>query len=622
MYVAYLIRFDFDIWPVYREQLASLLPIVVLVRVAFIYYGGGYGFIWRYTSLNDLLRVGRAIAMGSVYLVVVNYFGNYHVAMLLAMGVFISVLAHRSAVHARRSRWRRWAAAGVVIGSIAILGLGVLAFTVLSSGPATIAGLPFGDYLVKRDFRYQLRMPRSVLVLEAILAFLMVGGIRVIPRLVLRSQRHRKAGGRRALVYGAGDVGESLVRLLQGQASSGYLVQGFIDDDEMKQWSTIHGVRVLGRSEDLGRLMARLKIQDLLVAIPTLSGGALRDIAEVCWQKGVTVRRVPPLARLLSGGLGLDDLDTIEIQDLLGRVEVELDPERVAASLRDRVVLVTGAGGSIGSELCRQITRCKPALLVMMGKGENSIYQIEKELVSRAPGQDVVTIIGDIGNPERVSWVFERYAPAVVFHAAAYKHVPFMEDAPDESVRNNVFGTWTVARAAQDHGVEKFVLISSDKAVHASSVMGATKRVAELVLQQMAEEEDTAFVTVRFGNVLRSRGSVIPLFEGQIRAGGPVTVTHPEMTRYFMSIPEAVRLVLHAGVDRLLWGRLHFGYGRTGAHPRAGGEHDHVVGEATVRGHRYRVYGGEARGKAGRGAADRRGGGDDAPSGQDPGVPG
>ena len=551
LYLSYLIRFDFAIWPEYQPQMASLLPVFVLARVAFVYYNGGYGFIWRYTGLSDLLRVARAIAFGSVFLAVVNYFRNYNLAILMSSGLFLSVLAHRGVVRATGRPLQRLIAVGVVVGSVVVLGVGLVAFTVLSSAPVTIASLPFGEYLSEQDFQSQLSMPRSVLVLEGILSFLLVGGIRVTPRLaeMLRLRGARLRGGRRALIFGAGDVGESLVRVLQTQRSLGYFVTGFVDDDEGKQRASIHGVQVLGRSDDLGRLLDEKRVQDLLIAIPALSGAALRDIASLCWARGVTVRRVPPLAMLISGEHGVQNLETIDIQDLLGRVEVDLDPERVGRSLWDRVILVTGAGGSIGSELCRQIARCRPSLLLMMGKGENSIYAIEKELAAKSPGLSVTTIIGDIANAERVAHVCERYSPSVVFHAAAYKHVPFMEEAPDESVRNNVFGTRTVARAALRHGAEKFVMISSDKAVHPSSVMGATKRVAEMVLQQMAGEGGTTeFVTVRFGNVLRSRGSVIPLFEKQIEAGGPVTVTHPEMTRFFMSIPEAVRLVLHAGV--------------------------------------------------------------------------
>ena len=246
--------------------------------------------------------------------------------------------------------------------------------------------------------------------------------------------------------------------------------------------------------------------------------------------------------------MDLDQFEEIDIEDLLGRSEVQLDPDRVVAYLQDRVVLVTGAGGSIGSELCRQISRCRPSQLLLLGKGENSIYQIQNELASLYPDQTTVSLIGDIGDPGKIDYVFRTHRPEVVFHAAAYKHVPFMEQSPEESVRNNIFGTQNIALAALRYQTSRFVLISTDKAVYPASIMGATKKLAELLLQQLAHKGATQFITVRFGNVLRSRGSVIPRFEKQIEAGGPLTVTHPDMTRYFMSIPEAVRLVLHSGI--------------------------------------------------------------------------
>ena len=547
LYVSYSIRFDFQIWPFYQEQLWNLLPIFVLVRLALVYYSGGYGFIWRYASITDLLKVARAVALGSAFLAVINYFRNYPVGLLLAGGLFLSVLAHRGTIHLRARRARRTLGLVLIAAALCTLVAGVLAFTVLSSAPATIQALPLGHLIVQRDFQHQLNMPRSVLVLEAILSFLLLTGARLSPRLLLLLRAGSNHQGRRVLIYGAGDVGENLVRLLKGQPSLGCFPTGFIDDDDSKQRVSIHGVRVLGGVGDLERLIDRLRIKELLVAIPALTGSGLREVASVCWKKGVIVRRVPPLSRMIDSRHGIESLEEVDIQDLLGRVEVDLDPERVVAYLRDRVVLVTGAGGSIGAELCRQIARCRPKRLLLLGKGENSIYEIEKELTAAFHDLEVAALIGDICNVSRVDYLFERHAPDVVFHAAAHKHVPFMEEAPDESVRNNVFGTQTVARMALKHGVAKFVLISSDKAVHPSSVMGATKRLAELVVQKLSGAGPTGFITVRFGNVLRSRGSVIPLFERQIKSGGPVTITHAEMTRYFMSIPEAVRLVLHAG---------------------------------------------------------------------------
>jgi len=428
-----------------------------------------------------------------------------------------------------------------------VLAGGFLLFTVLMSAPVSVAGLPIIGAMIAQDFQDALAMPRAVLVLESMLCFLLVCGVRVLPRLFRDVRVRGMKRARRVLVFGAGDVGESLVRAMVNHPEFGYLPVGFIDDHPGKFRTSIHGVSVLGTRKDLPALIDRLNVQELLIAISAMSANDLREVAGICWERRLPMRRMPGFSSLLDGRTGLQHLEEVDVKKLLGRTEVDLDPQRVVAYLQDRVVLVTGAGGSIGSELCRQVGRCNPRRLVLMGKGENSIYHIEKELASLYPALALSCVIGDVRDAEKVNYVFEMNRPDVVFHAAAHKHVPFMEENPEEAVLNNVFGTRTVAQAAIRHGVSRFVMISTDKAVALSSVMGASKRLAELVLQKRVRDDATAFVTVRFGNVLGSRGSVVPLFERQIRAGGPVTVTHPEMTRYFMSIPEAVRLVLHSG---------------------------------------------------------------------------
>jgi FlaA1/EpsC-like NDP-sugar epimerase len=542
---AYLIRFDFLIWQEYQAQLVRLLPIVIMVRLSALYHTGGYRTLWKYTSLSDVIRLFQGVVVGSVLLVVINYFRNYPLGVAIALVFLASAVGYRSML-VRRSSGRSLAV-GIAVMSVAVLSVGLVAFTILRSAPVTLASVPVLQALVAQDFQSSLSMPRAVVVLEGILAFLLVGGARVAPRLVREVYSRRRRRGRRVLVFGAGDVGENLVRAMLNHQEFGFQPVGFIDDDPAKQRVSIHSVAVLGDRKDLLSVIQQLAVEELLITISELPTIDLREIAAVCRSQGVAVRRVPGLSLLLDGQTGLQHLEEVDIESLLGRSEVELDPERIVGYLQDRVVLVTGAGGSIGSELCRQIGRCAPIKLLLLGKGENSIYQIQQELSSRYPELQTVCLIADIGNQAKMDSVFRHHRPEVVFHAAAHKHVPFMEDHPEEAVRNNVFGTRSVAMAAVAHQAKRFVMVSSDKAVSPSSVMGTTKRIAELIVQQLASSSATQFVTVRFGNVLRSRGSVLPLFERQIRDGGPVTVTHPDMTRYFMSIPEAVRLVLHSG---------------------------------------------------------------------------
>jgi FlaA1/EpsC-like NDP-sugar epimerase len=544
-YGAYLIRFDFDVWPEYQIQAIKLAPVVVIIRITALYFVGGYHGLWKYTSLDDLMRLLKGILIGSVLLVGVNYFRNYPLSMAMALIFLASALVHRSLNIQKTSK--RILLMGITLSSALVLCMGIYMFTVFASAPTTIAELPLGRYLIALDFQSALAMPRAVMVLESMLCFLLVCGMRVAPR-VFRAVRSRSTTkSRRVLVFGAGDMGEHIVRAMVSQPEFGYLPVGFIDDHPAKLRASIHGVSVLGNQKDLTQLIDRLDVQELLIAIAAMSENELREIAAVCWEKRIPVRRIPGFASLLDGRMGLKYLEDVDVEKLLGRTEVDHDPVRVDAYVRNRVVLVTGAGGSIGSELCRQVGRCEPRLLVLLGKGENSIYHIKNELTALYSNLQVVCIIGDVRDSKKVDFVFRTHKPEVVFHAAAHKHVPLMQANPEEAILNNVLGTQNVAQAAIRYHVSKFVMISTDKAVELSSVMGASKRLAEMILQQLAQNETTVFVTVRFGNVLGSRGSVVPLFERQIREGGPLTVTHPEMTRYFMSIPEAVRLVLHSG---------------------------------------------------------------------------
>lgn len=554
-YAAYAIRFDFSQHGWYRGQLHALLPIIVLTRLSALYYAQSYHFLWRYAGLNDLLRVLKASLAGLMVLAVINYFRNYPLSLLIAAGFFISALFHQGILHLLpRVRRTQLIVAGAIIVSVIGLTVGFFTYSIARSAPATVADLPLGEYLVFFEFPHDLGMPRGVLVMETILSFIMVSSVRIMPRLVaelLNDGRSRRGvGARRTLIYGAGDLGEMLVRGLRSMrhdVPTGRVLVGFVDDDPAKQRVSIHGVKVLGARDQLADLIDLHHVNELLIAVTSFSEDDLREIAAICWQKRVSVRRVPGLANLVDPELGIRNLEEVNVEELLGRPEIALEPDRVRGYLKNRIVLVTGAGGSIGSELCRQIGRFKPATLILLGKGENSIWAIQGELIQRYPRVRVVAVIGDVGSPSKMENVFRTYCPDVVFHAAAHKHVPFMEDNPEESVLNNIFGTRNLAEAAVRYGCSRFVMVSSDKAVKPTSVMGATKRVAELVLQRLAGAGETQFITVRFGNVLRSRGSVILLFEQQIAAGGPVTVTDPDMRRYFMSIPEAVRLVLHSG---------------------------------------------------------------------------
>jgi FlaA1/EpsC-like NDP-sugar epimerase len=388
--------------------------------------------------------------------------------------------------------------------------------------------------------------PRSVILLDAILVIFFVGGVRLLRR-VLPSLIRTKSR-RRVLIVGAGDAGDMIVREMR--KTGDYEPVAFVDDDEGKIGGTIHGVKVLGTSEDLPQIIDVSRPSEVLVALPSATPAAIRRIVEQLQPFKLPITTLPGLAELVNGQVGVKQIRPLAIEDLLPRTQVVLDAEAVADMVGGKRVLVTGAGGSIGSELARQIAAIGPAQLILFERYENSLYAVANDLVDRGAGSFIHPVIGDVTDRSRVADVFAEYRPHLVFHAAAHKHVPLMESSPCEAVKNNVGGTAVVVQAALQYDCERFVLISTDKAANPSSVMGASKRVAELVVQATASMSSakTRCVTVRFGNVLGSNGSVIPRMLDQIRAGGPVTVTHPEIRRYFMLIPEAVQLVLHAAV--------------------------------------------------------------------------
>ncbi|NWF36787.1 nucleoside-diphosphate sugar epimerase/dehydratase [Mariprofundus sp. KV] len=391
-------------------------------------------------------------------------------------------------------------------------------------------------------------LPRSVMILYP--AILAVG--LAAPRLLYRwiKDRHlniRSFERKRSLLIGAGQAGELLVRDLL--KSGPYEAVGFLDDAERRQGQEIHGVRIIGMIDDLGEIIEQRGIEVVLLTLPSASHQLIQHVVEQCQQHNVVCRTLPSVSDLADGKVEVSRLRQVQIEDLLGRETVELDQSGIHQLLTGRCVLITGAGGSIGSELCRQVVRHRPAHLLLLDHGEFNLYTIEQEISAKLPLETQLHgLLGDIRDESRMSWVFEQFRPDVVFNAAAYKHVPLVEENPAEGVKTNVFGTCSIADLAVQFGVKKFVQVSTDKAVNPTNVMGATKRTAEIYCQNLNLRADhTAFITTRFGNVLASAGSVVPLFRKQIEAGGPVTVTHPDITRYFMTIPEAASLILQAG---------------------------------------------------------------------------
>jgi FlaA1/EpsC-like NDP-sugar epimerase len=390
-------------------------------------------------------------------------------------------------------------------------------------------------------------LPRSIYVLSWLLVIALVGASRLFIRVVYYWRKRQMDSCVKVLIVGAGDAGVMIAREIQRRYYDTKKIVGFIDDDSYKQKLMVFGIKVLGNRQDIKQIVSRYGITEIIIAIPSMDGSILREIVRECKQTQCEVKTIPGIYELLDGKVTVQQLRNIDLEDLLRRDSVQLDIEQIASFLTGKRVLVTGAGGSIGSELCRQIAKMSPASLVLLGKGENSIYEIDQELGWKYPELAMSPVIADVRDKERIQAVFGRFRPQVIFHAAAHKHVPLMEVQPEEAVRNNIFGTQIVAEAADKFQAEIFVMISTDKAVNPTSAMGATKRVAELVIQHMSRISDTKFVAVRFGNVLGSRGSVIPLFKKQIAAGGPITITHLDMKRYFMTIPEASQLVMQAG---------------------------------------------------------------------------
>ena len=396
------------------------------------------------------------------------------------------------------------------------------------------------------------RLPRSIAVMDWLLLLAFIAGSRLIARSVFERPTPGRlvARGKEVLVIGAGEAARDTIREMHRNPQLGYTPIGLVDDDPRKKNIRIHGVRVLGTTADLPHLLRDNKPDEILIAVPSASGEFRRAVVTTTRELGVPVKTLPGLHELISGEIDLAvQIRPVQVEDVLGRDPVDVDLDSAAPYVEGKTVLVTGAGGSIGSELCRQLTRLGPQRLILVELGETALFEIERELVDERGFSAAVPVLADVGNATKMRQVFERYEPSVVFHAAAYKHVPLMEANPLESVRNNALATKVVADAAVEHGAHRFVLVSTDKAVNPKTVMGQSKAVCEWVVEAYGAREDiaTRFVAVRFGNVLGSSGSVIPIFRRQIEKGGPLTVTHPEMTRFFMTIPEAASLVIQSG---------------------------------------------------------------------------
>ena len=469
-WLSYLLRFNFVIPEQYFERYIESLPVLLLVRFVCFYVFRLYEGVWRYASMNDLLRILKAITIGS---------------FVFTMYILI---------------------------------------------------------------RYQfIGFPRSVLIIDWFVIITFLGGTRFLYRFSREFRVLNTKSENRVLLIGADDTGEMLLREMRQNPRMHYNPVGFLDKESGKKGRRIHNVPILGNIDELGKIAQERDIREVIIASPSITGKEIRRIMETCEQVGIACKTVPAIGDILNGKLNVSHIREIRIEDLLGREHIELDTAKIREYLAGKKVMVTGAAGSIGHELCRHIMKTGPERLILFERAENELFHLDREFSEASFGRFYIPILGDILDTGRLKRVMEEHRPDVVFHTAAYKHVPMQEAHPVEAIRNNIVGTKNVAEMSIRYGVQKFVMISTDKAVKPANVMGATKRVTEMICKGMKGRDSTKFVVVRFGNVLNSTGSVIPIFKEQITRGGPVTVTHPEVTRYFMSISEAAQLVMQAG---------------------------------------------------------------------------
>lgn len=403
--------------------------------------------------------------------------------------------------------------------------------------------------ILVRNWGDMFPVPRSFYILYGLFLLVLIMGCRYSYRglRVIRNMRRDGVYRRNVLVIGAGEAGNQLIKEINNSRYVRKKVVGVIDDDKTKIGNYIHGAKVVGDRSCIRDKVLELHVHEIIIAMPSASPKQMKGILDICKETGCELKRLPGIYQLVNGEVGISKLKDVDVNDLLGREPVTVDLESIMGYVSGKIIMVTGGGGSIGSELCRQIAGHKPKQLIILDIYENTTYDIQNELKVKFPELDLVVLIGSVRNTNRMNWIFETYHPEIIYHAAAHKHVPLMEESPNEAIKNNVLGTWKIVQAADHYHVKRFVMISTDKAVNPTNIMGASKRICEMIIQTYNKRSNTEYVAVRFGNVLGSNGSVIPLFKKQIERGGPVTVTDPNIVRYFMTIPEAVSLVLQAG---------------------------------------------------------------------------
>jgi FlaA1/EpsC-like NDP-sugar epimerase len=484
-YLAHLVRFDFNVSPSQRLLMLKTLPFIVLTKIGVFYVCNLYRGMWRFTSIQDVMNIVKAAVISSC--VIVGGLLIYNRFQGFSRSVFVNDLC----------------------------------FTILSvAGIRLMVRLFFENY---SGFFVKLAGPHT---------------------------DEESPRPRRLLIIGAGAMGEKIYRLIRDAVEpKRYVVVGFLDDHPVKIGKLIHGIKVMGAVRDIKYAAEKTSAEEVLIAIPSATSDQMREIVRQCKASGIPFKTLPTMDEMINGQVSVNSIREVAYTDLLGRKDIKLDEGMIGDSIKGRVVMITGAGGSIGSELCRQVCRFKPSRILLFERAESPLYEIDLELRNRFPEVSVVPLLADIQNINQLERTFAMYKPEIVYHAAAYKHVPMLESHAWKAVRNNVLGTYNLSECATKYEIDRFVFVSTDKAVRPTNVMGATKRIAEILIQNQEAFKKcrTKFMIVRFGNVVGSAGSVLPLFKRQIASGGPVTVTHREVTRYFMTIPEASQLILQAG---------------------------------------------------------------------------